>query len=176
MEYEMTFAQRITRSNLNDNPRAPTSMPPPATLYDLLGGVFGIAALVDHFSDALIINPIVGTESENGALREWSQNCRGHRMAGLKFQRTLWVCEVTGGPQKYIPTVKGQKRLDISEAHRRFKITEAEFDEVVQELYRSMIQCKVDPAAFDGVLSAFNAHKAEAISGQFDIRKLGAPC
>jgi hemoglobin len=138
--------------------------------------VYGIAALVDHFSDALIVNPIVGIGSQNAMLRAWAEHCAESRLPGVKFQRTLWVCEVTGGPQKYVPTVKGQKRLDVSDAHRKFKITSAEFDEVVQELYRSMIQCKVDPAAIDGVLAAFNAHKSEAISGQFDIRNLGAPC
>lgn len=30
------------------------------TLYERLGGVFAIAAVVDRFSDALIHNPIVG--------------------------------------------------------------------------------------------------------------------
>jgi hemoglobin len=34
-------------------------MPEP-TLYERLGGVFAIAAVVDHFSDAVVQNPIVG--------------------------------------------------------------------------------------------------------------------
>jgi hemoglobin len=29
-------------------------------LYERLGGAFAIAAVVDHFSDALVHNPIVG--------------------------------------------------------------------------------------------------------------------
>jgi hemoglobin len=33
------------------------------SLYDRLGGVFAISAVVDHFSDALIENPIVGKTS-----------------------------------------------------------------------------------------------------------------
>jgi hemoglobin len=41
------------------------------SLYERLGGVFAIAAVVDHFSDALVENPIVGKSSENPALREW---------------------------------------------------------------------------------------------------------
>jgi hemoglobin len=35
------------------------------SLYERLGSVFAIAAVVDHFSDALIQNPIVGQASEN---------------------------------------------------------------------------------------------------------------
>ena len=33
---------------------------PDQTLYDRLGGVFAIAAVIDHFSDAVVKNPIVG--------------------------------------------------------------------------------------------------------------------
>jgi hemoglobin len=41
------------------------------SLYERLGGVFAIAAVVDHFSDAVVENPIVGKTSKNPALREW---------------------------------------------------------------------------------------------------------
>ena len=33
---------------------------PEKSLYDRLGGVFAIAAVVDHFSDAVVKNPMVG--------------------------------------------------------------------------------------------------------------------
>jgi hemoglobin len=59
-----------------------------SSLYDRLGGVFAIAAVVDHFSEAVVLNPIVGQSSENPALREWSTNDLG-RLPGLKFMRTL---------------------------------------------------------------------------------------
>ena len=39
-----------------------------ASLYERLGGAFAIAAVVDHFSEAVVRNPIVGQESENPAL------------------------------------------------------------------------------------------------------------
>src|SRR5262245_8520643 len=42
-----------------------------ASLYERLGGAFAIAAVVDHFSAAVVRNPIVGQASENPALREW---------------------------------------------------------------------------------------------------------
>ncbi len=44
---------------------------PEKSLYDRLGGVFAIAAVVDHFSDAVVKNPIVGQRSKNPQLREW---------------------------------------------------------------------------------------------------------
>jgi hemoglobin len=44
---------------------------PERSLYERLGGVFAIAAVVDHFSDAVVKNPIVGQKSKNPKLREW---------------------------------------------------------------------------------------------------------
>jgi hemoglobin len=41
------------------------------SLYERLGGVFAIAAVVDHFSDAIVRNPIVGQDSANPQLRQW---------------------------------------------------------------------------------------------------------
>jgi hypothetical protein len=40
-----------------------------SSLYERLGGAFAIAAVVDHFSDAIVHNPIVGQNSENPDLR-----------------------------------------------------------------------------------------------------------
>jgi hypothetical protein len=52
------------------------------SLYDRLGGVFAIAAVVNHFSDAVVQNPIVGQGSENPDLREWHTN-KLDRLPGL---------------------------------------------------------------------------------------------
>jgi len=60
------------------------------SLYERLGGVFAIAAVVNHFSDAVVQNPIVGQGSKNPELDEWSTN-QVDRLPGLKFMRTLWV-------------------------------------------------------------------------------------
>src|SRR5947207_1824714 len=100
-----------------------------ASLYDRLGGAFAIPAVVDHFSDALVRNLVVGETSKNPALREWHTNNLG-RLPGLKFMRTVWVCEVAGGPQKYAATKAGSTSLGLEEAHRDLKISPAEFEEV----------------------------------------------
>ena len=74
-----------------------------SSLYERLGGAFAIAAVIEHFSDAVVQNPIVGQKSENPALREWHTKNLG-RLPGLKFMRTLWVCNVAGGPFQYTAT------------------------------------------------------------------------
>jgi hemoglobin len=135
-----------------------------ASLYDRLGGAFAIAAVVDHFSDALIQNPIVGQQSENPALREWHTNNLG-RLPGLKFMRTLWVCEVAGGPQDYAATKPGSTELGLEEAHRDLKISPDEFDEVAAELARTLDAFSVPDPEKEEVLGAFAAHKGEVTEG-----------
>jgi hemoglobin len=137
---------------------------PEASLYDRLGGVFAIAAVIDHFSDAVVQNPIVGQRSDNPALREWHTNNLG-RLPGLKFMRTLWVCNVAGGPFQFSATRPGATALGLEEAHRELKISSAEFDEVAAELARTLDFVKVPQREKEEVLAAFAAHKAEVNEG-----------
>ena len=134
------------------------------TLYERLGGVFAIAAVVDHFSDNIVKNRIVGQKSKNKQLREWHTKNLG-RLPGLKFMRTLWVCEVSGGPFKFSPTKPGATPLGLEEAHRDLKISPAEFDEVAAELGRTLDFFKVPKKEKDEVLGAFAAHKDEVTAG-----------
>jgi hemoglobin len=135
-----------------------------SSLYERLGGAFAIAAVVDHFSDAIVRNPIVGQQSENAELREWHTNNLG-RLPGLKFMRTLWVCNVAGGPQQYAATQPGSTPLGLEEAHRALKISPAEFDEVAAELGRTLDFFEVPDREKEEVLTAFAAHKGEVTEG-----------
>ncbi|TYL52787.1 group I truncated hemoglobin [Agromyces mariniharenae] len=134
------------------------------SLYERLGGVFAIAAVVDHFSDAVVRNPIVGQQSNNPALREWHTQNLG-RLPGLKFMRTLWVCNVAGGPFEYTATVPGSTVLGLEEAHRRLHISPDEFDEVAAELGRTLDAVGVPEQEKGEVLAAFAAHKDEVTQG-----------
>ncbi|PBB36939.1 globin [Mesorhizobium sp. WSM3868] len=137
---------------------------PDKSLYDRLGGVFAIAAVVDHFSDAVVKNPIVGKKSKNPQLRKWhTKNLE--RLPGLKFMRTLWVCDVSGGPFKFVATEPGATPLGLEEAHKELKISPAEFDEVAAELGRTLDRFKVPKAEKTEVLEAFAAHKDEVTAG-----------
>jgi len=137
---------------------------PQKSLYERLGGVFVIAAVVDHFSDAVVKNPIVGQQSKNPQLREWHTKNLG-RLPGLKFMRTLWVCNVSGGPYKFTATKPGATPIGLEEAHRDLRISPAEFDEVAAELGRTLDSFKVPKSEKAEVLSAFAAHKDEVTAG-----------
>ena len=142
------------------------------SLYERLGGVFAIAAVVDHFSDAVVKNPIVGQKSKNPQLREWHTKNLG-RLPGLKFMRTLWVCNVSGGPFQFAATKPGTTPLGLEEAHRNLRISPAEFDEVAAELGRTLDFVKVPKRERGEVLAAFAAHKDEVTAGYVAVNKRG---
>jgi len=134
------------------------------SLYERLGGAFAIAAVIDHFSDAVVSNPITGQGSEDSELDEWSTKDLV-RLPGLKFMRTLWVCDISGGPQHYAATKPGSTDLGLEEAHRHLKISPAIFDEVAAELGRSLDHFNVPQREKGEVLAAFAAHKGEVTEG-----------
>ena len=135
-----------------------------SSLYERLGGAFAIAAVVDHFSEAVVHNPIVGQNSDNPDLREWHTNNLG-RLPGLKFMRTLWVCDVAGGLQQYVATKPGSTPLGLEEAHRELKVSPDQFDEVAAELGRTLDFFNVPEREKEEVLAAFAAHKGEVTEG-----------
>jgi hemoglobin len=142
----------------------PEKTAPEKSLYERLGGVFAIAAVVDHFSDAVVKNPIVGQKSKNPRLRDWhTKNLE--RLPGLKFMRTLWVCNAAGGPFQFTATKPSTTPLGLEEAHRDLRISPEEFDEVAAELGRTLDFFKVPKREKAEVLAAFAAHKDEVTAG-----------
>ena len=118
------------------------------SLYDRLGGVNAIAMVVDRFSDAIVANQKLNV---NPNLKEWNAKSE---LEGLKFMRTLWICQAAGGPFKY--TGK-----DMHEAHKDLHITPAEFDEVGLEIGRALDHFGVPAREKGELLAAVIAHKAE---------------
>lgn len=149
--------------------------PPPAAdkpLYDRLGGIFAIAAVVDYFSDEVVKDPIAGARSSNPALREWHTKQLG-RLPGLKFMRTLWVANISGGPFQYTPTRPGSTNLGLENAHENLRISPREFDAVAGVLSRTLDHFSVPAKEKSEVLGAFAAHKNEVTKGWRDAQKAG---
>ena len=136
------------------------------SLYERLGGVFPIAAVVNRFSDEVIKNPKVGQTSQNPDLREWHTK-KLDRLPGLKFMRTLWVVAASGGPLKYTGTKPGRTQLGLEKAHWDLHISPEEFDEVAAELARALDYYGVPEKEKGEVLAAFGAHKGEVNAGYF---------
>ncbi len=124
------------------------------SLYDRLGGVYAIAAVVDRFSDQLLKNPKI--VNANPQLKEWHTEKYKARLPGLKFNRTLWVSAISGGPYTY--TAK-----DLHSAHFDLHIPSAVFDEVAAELALALDFFKVPLHEKEEVLAAFNAQKRDVV-------------
>jgi hemoglobin len=85
--------------------------------------------------------------------------------------RTLWVCNVTGGPFRYTATKPGSTPVGLEVAHRELKISPTQFDEVAAELGRTLDLFKVPDREKNEVLAAFAAHKAEVTEGYLPVSK-----
>ena len=140
-----------------------------ASLYDRVGGIFPIAAVIDYFSDAIIDDPIAGARSKNPQLAEWHTKELG-RLPGLKFMRTLWVAEISGGPFQYSATRPGKTHLGLEEAHRNLRISPEEFDSVAAILARTLEHFRVPEREKSQILGAFAAHKGEVTEGSHDVQ------
>lgn len=126
------------------------------SLYERLGGVYAIAAVVDRFSDQLLKNPKI--VNANPELKEWHTEEYKTRLPGLKFNRTLWVCAVSGGPYQYTAQ-------NLHDAHLNLHISSDVFDEVAAELGRTLDYFKVPEREKNQVLAAFNAQKPDVTAG-----------
>ena len=121
------------------------------SLYERIGGVNAIAMVVDRFSDEVVRNPKLNA---NPALRKWNES---GQLPGLKFMRTLWLCQQAGGPFQY--TGK-----EMGEAHKDLHITSDEFDEVGAEIASALDHFKVPEQEKQEVLAAIIARKDEVVS------------
>ena len=122
------------------------------SLYERIGGVNAIAMVVNRFSDEVVKNPKLNV---NSALKEWNQS---GKLPGLKFMRTLWLCQVAGGSFQY--TGK-----DLHEAHKHLHITSEEFDEVGAEIARALDYFHVPEREKQEVLAAIVANKPKVVNG-----------
>lgn len=166
-------AGALASMSLPDKVLAATSPAPDQSgekpLYDRLGGIFAIAAVVDYFSDQIIKDPVAGARSRNPQLRNWHTKQLG-RLPGLKFMRTLWVASVSGGPFQYSATRPGETALGLEAAHKDLKISPREFDAVAKVLLRSLNHFKVPETERNQVMAAFAAHKDEVTKGWRDAQ------
>lgn len=126
------------------------------SLYERLGGVYAISAVVDHFSDQLVEKGTI--EEQNPQIKDWNENEAGSRLPGLRFLRTLWLCAIAGGPFEYT----GQP---LDDAHAELRLSPSEFDEVAAVLADSLDHFNVPEREKEEVLAAFEAHKPQVTAG-----------
>ena len=105
-----------------DPATAPEVQPGDATLYERLGGCYGIAGAVDILVDRLFQNVKVNA---NDMVHKHHRNPAN--APGYKWLVTSWSIEAAGGPKCYIGH-------DMTTAHEHLAIDEAGFNAVSKEI------------------------------------------
>lgn len=100
------------------------------SLYERLGGVYSIAAVVDNFIDRIMSDPKLNA---NPLVDE-----AHHRVskAGFKYLVTEMVCWAAGGPQQY----SGRSMHD---SHHHLNISQEEWGVFMVDLRQSLDHFKV---------------------------------
>ena len=123
------------------------------SLYDRVGGIFAIAAVVNRFSDEIITNPKL---NENPALQAWNASEAESRLPGLKFMRTLWIAAAAGGPFSYTG-------LPLRDAHQEFHLSSEEFAEVGAEIVRALDYYQVPEREKQELVAAYSLAMPEVV-------------
>ncbi len=126
---------------------------PAKSLYERLGGAYAIATVVDDFIERLLVND---TLNANPAIKEARDRVP---KAGLKFQVTALVCQVTGGPQNYTGRSMG-------EAHKHLNITEREWQAMVADFKKTLDKFKVPEREQKELFAIVESTKADIVKSK----------
>ena len=111
------------------------------SLYDRLGGVYSIATVVEDLIDRVMADPRLNA---NPLVDE-----AHHKVppAGFKYLVTEFLCEATGGPQRY-------SGRSMEESHRLMAITPGEWQAFMDDVQATLDKFSV-PAAEQAEVKAF---------------------
>lgn len=126
------------------------------TLFERLGGKDALTAVIDQF-----ITNVAGDARINAFFAATASNPA--RLAAFKNNLIDQVCEATGGPCKY-------KGLDMKTAHRGMKISDVEFDALVDDLGQALAKFNVpaeEKAALVALLAPMRGDIVEKKQMQF---------
>ena len=120
------------------------------TLYDRLGGVYAIGTVVDAFIERLLVNDTLNANPAIDAARARVPK------AGLKFQLTTLVCQVTGGPYEYV----GRSMKD---SHAHLGITEGEWEAMAADFKATLDSFGVPEDAQNELFEIVGTTKADIV-------------
>lgn len=121
----------------------------PKTLYVRLGGNAAISAVIDDFLTKVVadnrINSFFAATVASSA-----------RVTKLRNNLINQVGEASGGPEKYTG-------LSMKESHKGMKITDAQFNALVEDLQASLVKFKVESRTKIQLLGALGGMRADIV-------------
>jgi hemoglobin len=126
--------------------------PAKPSLYDRLGGLYPISAVVDDFIDRVYANATLNANPNIAKARS------DVRKPGLKVQVANLVCAVTGGPCKY--TGKSMK-----ESHAGFHISQKEWDALLVDFRGTLAKFNVPAPEQKELVDIVEGTKPDIVEG-----------
>ena len=120
------------------------------SLYERLGGMYGIAGAVDVLADRLYDN---ASANQNPHVQAFHDQ-KGH--AGFKFLVTAWSIEETGGPTCY-------PGRDMRAAHAHLEVTDFEFDIVATEIAATLYHVGVPPQEHREFMAIIESYRSMVV-------------
>jgi hemoglobin len=122
----------------------------PKSLYDRLGGVYAIAAVIDNLIDRVMDNPRLNANPKVDEAH--------HRVsrAGFKYLVTELVCGATGGPQQY----SGRSMRD---SHVHLDITEEEWQVFMADVQACLDHFAVPPTEQGEIIALVESTKGDIV-------------
>jgi truncated hemoglobin YjbI len=136
---------------------APVSAPTPpknGTLYERLGGMPAISAVVDDF-----VKNVLGDQRIN---KKFAKSDATRLVINLKD----FVCNATGGPCQYYG-------LNMKKSHAKMRVTGGEFSALVEDLVRSLDKFRVGEREKNELLSALAGLKDDIVQEKYDTSETG---
>ncbi|MBS0201823.1 MAG: group 1 truncated hemoglobin [Planctomycetes bacterium] len=123
---------------------------PSISLYDRLGGVYSIAAVIDDFIDRIMDDPRLNANPKVDEAH--------HRVsrAGFKYLVTEQLCWAAGGPQKYT----GRSMRD---SHSHLNITAGEWTAFLDDLQQTFDKFGVPTPERQEILAIINSTRGDIV-------------
>jgi hemoglobin len=120
------------------------------SLYERLGGIYGIAGAVDVLVDRLYDNVSANRNPHVQAFHLM----KGH--AGFKFLVTAWSIEKAGGPACY-------PGRDMGPAHAHLQVTDTEFDVVATEIAATLYHVGVPAQEHKEFMDIIESYRSQVV-------------
>ena len=124
--------------------------PSSPSLYERLGGTYGIAGAVDVLVERLYTNASANTNPHVDAFH--SQKGQ----AGFKYLVTAWSIEQTGGPKCY-------PGRDMTESHAHLNVSQFEFDIVAGEIAATLFHVGVPPQEHGEFMAIIESYRSMVV-------------
>jgi hemoglobin len=129
-----------------------TDLPQTPSLFERLGGIFGIAHFLDILGDRLYEND---TLNQNPAVLRL-HNEKGR--PGFKFTLMAWMIQETGGPKVY-------PGADMRTAHAGMTVSDYEYDVVLIELAAVLTNCGVAEQEHKDLIAFLEGYRDDIRAG-----------